>query len=142
MFTDLGSMASDIKRALEACQSELNDTKERNTLLEKECVIYKSQLEVLYHSSRELGTKNVCISLLFLPLQDLHRKLDVERQDRRVSDSKALQLLAEIRDQSKMAQDLRESQNKLVQSLFGIDGHFSINLYTYIPYNHSFSKYK
>ena len=39
-------MATDIKKALEATQSELKTAREKNLVLEKECVVYKSQLEV------------------------------------------------------------------------------------------------
>ena len=39
-------MANDIKRALETTQSELKESKETNSVLEKECIVYKSQLEV------------------------------------------------------------------------------------------------
>ena len=46
IFSDLGNMASDIKRALETTQSELKESKEANSVLEKECIVYKSQLEV------------------------------------------------------------------------------------------------
>lgn len=39
-------MANDIKKALETTQTELKTAREKNSALEKECVIYKSQLEV------------------------------------------------------------------------------------------------
>ena len=37
---------SDLKRQLEASQKELKELRERKTSLERECVIYQSQLEV------------------------------------------------------------------------------------------------
>ena len=43
-------------------------------------------------------------------LQDFHRKLEIEKVDRRLSDSQALQLLEEVREQGKIAQQLREGE--------------------------------
>lgn len=45
-------------------------------------------------------------------LQDLKRKLDIERHDRRTSDSRALQLLAEVKEKTRVAQDLRQTEAK------------------------------
>ena len=45
-------------------------------------------------------------------LQDFHRKLEIEKVDRRLSDSQALQLLEEVREQGKIAQQLREGEAK------------------------------
>ena len=42
--------------------------------------------------------------------QDFHRKLEVEKSDRRVSDSRALQLLQEVKEKGLLAQKLREKQ--------------------------------
>ena len=43
-------------------------------------------------------------------LQDFHRKLEIEKVERRLSDSQALQLLEEVRVQGKIAQQLREGE--------------------------------
>ena len=45
-------------------------------------------------------------------LQDLHRKVEIERTERRQSDSKALQLLAEVREQSRLSKELRETESR------------------------------
>lgn len=42
--------------------------------------------------------------------QDFHRKLEIEKVERRRSDGQALQLLEEVREQGKIAQQLRESE--------------------------------
>ena len=42
--------------------------------------------------------------------QDYHRKLEIEVSERRNSDSKALELLAEVQEQGRIAQELRESK--------------------------------
>lgn len=47
MLPDLDSMAQDIRNALESCQKELKSTQEQKSCIEKECIVYKSQLEVL-----------------------------------------------------------------------------------------------
>lgn len=47
-------------------------------------------------------------------LQDFHRKLEIEKVERRHSDSQALQLLEEVREQGKIAQQLREGEAKYV----------------------------
>ena len=44
--------------------------------------------------------------------QDFHRKLEIEKSERRNSDSKALQLLSEVREQGRIAQKLRENEDK------------------------------
>lgn len=46
VFTDLSNMTYDIKRTLDSTQTDLKSAQERNSKLEKECVIYQSQLEV------------------------------------------------------------------------------------------------
>ncbi len=48
----------------------------------------------------------------FLTTQDFHRKLEIEKSDNRLSDSKALQLLEEVKTQSRIAQQLRETAAK------------------------------
>ena len=45
-------------------------------------------------------------------LQDFHRKLEMEKSDRRLSDSKALKLLQEVKEKGQMAQQLREEQTR------------------------------
>ena len=47
---------------------------------------------------------------MFAPTQDFHRKLEIEKTERRQSDTKALQLLEEVREQGKIAKQLRESE--------------------------------
>ena len=42
--------------------------------------------------------------------QDFHRKLEIEKTERRQSDSRALQLLEEVREQGRIAKQLRESE--------------------------------
>ncbi len=44
--------------------------------------------------------------------QDFHRKLEIEKNENRLSDSKALQLLEEVRQQSQVAHQLREAEAK------------------------------
>ena len=64
VFPDLGSMASDIKKALEASQNELKGFEKQNTYLEKECIIYKSQLEVtVFPYPSLLPSISLCLSL-------------------------------------------------------------------------------
>ena len=43
-------------------------------------------------------------------IQDFHRKLEIEKTERRQSDSRALQLLEEVREQGRIANQLRESE--------------------------------
>ena len=47
-------------------------------------------------------------------MQDFHRKLEIEKVERRQSDSQALQLLEEVREQGKIAQQLREGEARSV----------------------------
>ena len=47
ILPDLDNMAQDIRKALESCQKELKSTQEQKSCIEKECIVYKSQLEVL-----------------------------------------------------------------------------------------------
>ena len=42
--------------------------------------------------------------------QDFHRKLEIEKTERCQSDSRALQLLEEVREQGRIAKQLRESE--------------------------------
>ena len=42
----LEGMAQDIRKALEVSKTELKEINEKKLLLEKECVIYKNQLQV------------------------------------------------------------------------------------------------
>ena len=123
VFPDLGSMASDIKKALEASQNELKGFEKQNTYLEKECIIYKSQLEVtVFPYPSLLPSISLCLSVsvslslfrFLFSYQDLQNKLEKERKERRTSDSKSLKLLSEVREQSKVVQGLRDSQSKLV----------------------------
>ena len=59
-----------------------------------------------------------CLSLIYCALyivstlQDFHRKLEIEKVDRRLSDSQALQLLEEVREQGKIVRQLREGEAK------------------------------
>lgn len=41
-------------------------------------------------------------------------KLQVERKERRTSESNALKLLSEVREQNKVVQEIRESRNKYI----------------------------
>jgi citron Rho-interacting kinase len=86
--SQLDEMVKDIRKALEKTQKDLRSSQEQKELALKECNIYKKQLE------------------------DLQDKLEIERKDRRVSDSKALKLLSEVREQNKVAQEMRQSQAK------------------------------
>ena len=91
-----------MKADLDVCRRESSTSaQERYSSLERECVVYKSQLEVTAVST---------VLHVLLTLQDLQRKLDIERNDRRVSDSRALQLLAEIKEKARVAEDLRQTE--------------------------------
>lgn len=54
----------------------------------------------------------LCVDGVPLILQDFHRKLEIEKLERRNSDSKALQLLEEVREQGRIAHELRENEAK------------------------------
>lgn len=54
----------------------------------------------------------ICVDGVPLILQDFHRKLEIEKLERRNSDSKALQLLEEVREQGRIAHELRENEAK------------------------------
>lgn len=54
----------------------------------------------------------MCVDGVSLILQDFHRKLEIEKLERRNSDSKALQLLEEVREQGRIAHELRENEAK------------------------------
>ena len=53
-------------------------------------------------------------------MQDFHRKLEIEKVERRQSDSQALQLLEEVREQGKIAQQLREGEARSVRTLHDV----------------------
>lgn len=61
---------------------------------------------------------NDCILLPFrcvgVLTQDFHRKFEMEKSDRRISDSRALQLLQEVKEKGRLAQQLREEQSRCV----------------------------
>lgn len=54
----------------------------------------------------------MCVDGVPLILQDFHRKLEIEKLERRNLDSKALQLLEEVREQGRIAHELRENEAK------------------------------
>ena len=41
-------MMYDIKKALEVSQRDLKETRDEKTKIEKECIVYKTQLEVMW----------------------------------------------------------------------------------------------
>ncbi|XP_019856985.1 PREDICTED: citron Rho-interacting kinase-like isoform X1 [Amphimedon queenslandica] len=45
-------------------------------------------------------------------MMDLHRRLESERKERGTSNTKALQLLAEVRENNKIAKEMRDTENK------------------------------
>lgn len=52
---------------------------------------------------------NFLLIYIFSP-EDYHRRLEIERSDHRVSDSRALQMLQEMKEKGKVAQQLREEK--------------------------------
>ena len=67
--------------------------------------------DILIHSS---GMENTaCCYNSCVCVQDFHRKLEIEKVEWRRSDSQALQLLEEVREQGKIAQQLREGEARL-----------------------------
>lgn len=85
-----GAGSRELRKALQLAKKELEVEKVKNMSLERECVVYQSQLE------------------------DFHRKLEMEKSDRRLSDSRAIQLLQEVREKGKLAQQLREDRARYV----------------------------
>ncbi len=78
--------SGELKREVERARKKMEEEEAKRLQLEKECVVYQSQLE------------------------EFHRKLEVEKSDRRVSNARAHQLLQEVIEKGKLAQQLREEQ--------------------------------
>ena len=53
----------------------------------------------------------------YLYLQDLQRRLDLERADRNKADSATLKLLSELKEDSQRATELRDQESRLVASV-------------------------
>ena len=81
-----GAKAKELKKTAERVKKEMEKEKAKRIQFERECAVYQTQLE------------------------DYHRKLEVEKSDRRVSDARALQLLQEVKEKGRLAQQLREEQ--------------------------------
>ena len=71
---------------MERAKRGVEQERAKRLQLERECAVYQSQLE------------------------EFQRKIEVEKSDRRVSDARALQLLQEVKEKGKLAQQLREEQ--------------------------------
>ena len=110
--TGMDKMVKDLQQTLETYQQELEGSQQGKAALEKECVIYQSQLQVSTWWPRALLEAWLTPLKCMLLSKDLQRQLDMERHGRRNSESRALQLLSEIRDKSQKAQELRDSKSK------------------------------
>lgn len=98
-----GARAGELRKL---AKKELEEEKRKRISLERECAVYQSQLEVRWYCS-------VCaVNRAHVPVQDFHRKLELEKSDRRVSESRALQLLQEVKEKGLLAQQLRREQSR------------------------------
>ena len=88
-----GNGSGELRRDMERMKKEVDGERAKRIHLEKECAVYQSQLA------------------------DFHRKLEMEKSDRRVSDARALQLLQEVKEKGKLAQQLREEQARYERTM-------------------------
>lgn len=91
-----GTLSGELRKAHQLTKKELEGEKRRRISFQRECAVYQSQLE------------------------EFQRKLEVEKSDRRVSESRALQLLQEVKEMGKLAQQLREEQAKTTEVEYGV----------------------
>ena len=68
------------------------------------------------HANRSFGLnepkQHFNIIMVFLPIQDLQRRLDLERVERNKTDSATLKLLSELKEDSRKADQLRDQESK------------------------------
>ena len=130
----------DLQTALEEKDKMLRNAEYERDLLEKEKVLYDTQVKVgsferpLYNvASLALFMQNcqntsikpsrlpLChnkegsIVLNLLYLQDLQRRLDLERAERNKTDSATLKLLSELKEDSQKANELRDQESRQVK---------------------------
>ena len=61
----------------------------------------------------EKWIKLLYVHLLYSYLQDLQRRLDLERAERNKADSATLKLLSELKEDSQKANELRDQESRL-----------------------------
>ena len=114
--------SEDLKENNTIFKKELEDEKKKCLSLERECEVYQSQVEVsectfLFLVIFFFITKifaSVFYFYIYIP-KDYQHRLETERSDRHVSESRALQMLQDMKEKAKMSQQLREEQMRLVK---------------------------